>query len=161
MNAMTIGKLPAAEGVGVETVRFYQRRGLLGTPQPSASGYREYSEADRSRLVFIRRARQLGFTLAEIADLLGPAEAQSTQEIAAAAQAKLAAVDAQVRELTQLQCRLRQLVHVCERGYGHQCAALLTEFSTSDNVSAAIDVGAATNVAAATKISAATRERTS
>jgi DNA-binding transcriptional MerR regulator len=135
MNGMTIGKLAAAEGVGVETVRFYQRRGLLGTPQRRGSGYREYSEADRSRLVFIRRARQLGFTLTEIADLLGPAEAElaqemSTQEIAAAAQAKLAAIDAQVRELMQLRCRLRQLVHVCEHGDGQQCAALATSVTT-------------------------------
>jgi len=122
---MTIGKLAAAEGVGVETVRFYQRRGLLATPERRSSGYREYSEADRWRLVFIRRARQLGFTLGEIAELLGPAEAQSTQEIADAAQAKLAVIDAQVRELVQLRCRLRQLVRVCEHGNGQECAALL------------------------------------
>ena len=125
MTGMTIGKLAAAEGVGVETVRFYQRRGLLATPERRSSGYREYSDGDRSRLVFIRRARQLGFTLGEIAELLGPAEAQSTREIAAAAQVKLAAVDAQVRELVQLRCRLRQLVRVCEHGDGQQCAALL------------------------------------
>jgi DNA-binding transcriptional MerR regulator len=125
MSGMTIGKLAAAEGVGVETVRFYQRRGLLAQPERRGSGYREYSEADRWRLVFIRRARQLGFTLSEVAELLSPAEAQSTQEIAAAAQAKLAAIDTQVRELMQLRCRLRQLVRVCEHGNGHECAALL------------------------------------
>jgi DNA-binding transcriptional MerR regulator len=124
MSGMTIGKLAAAEGVGVETVRFYQRRGLLAEPQRRGSGYREYSEADQQRLVFIRRARDLGFTLGEIAELLGPAEAQSTTEIAAAAQAKLVAVDAQVRELMQLRCRLRQLVRVCEHGSGQECAAL-------------------------------------
>ncbi len=124
MTGMTIGKLAAAEGVGVETVRFYQRRGLLAEPERRGSGYREYSEADRSRLVFIRRARKLGFTLGEIADLLGQAEAQSTREIAEAAQAKLTAVDAQVRELMLLRCRLRQLVHVCEHGNGQECAAL-------------------------------------
>jgi DNA-binding transcriptional MerR regulator len=159
MNGMTIGKLAAAEGVGVETVRFYQRRGLLGTPQRRGSGYREYSEADRSRLVFIRRARQLGFTLTEIADLLGPAEAglaqagpaqeMSTQAIAAAAQAKLAAVDAQVRELMQLRCRLRQLVRVCEHGDGQQCSALVTGVTT------------ATSVSAATSVTTGTRERAS
>lgn len=71
MGGMTIGKLAAAEGVGVETVRFYQRRGLLGQPERRGSGYREYSDADRERLVFIRRARRLGFTLGEIAELLG------------------------------------------------------------------------------------------
>jgi MerR family transcriptional regulator, mercuric resistance operon regulatory protein len=125
MDGMTIGKLAAGEGVGVETVRFYQRRGLLATPERRGSGYREYSEADRARLVFIRRARDLGFTLGEIADLLGPAETQSTDAIVVAAQAKLAAVDAQVRDLVQLRCRLRQLVRLCERGDGQQCAALL------------------------------------
>jgi DNA-binding transcriptional MerR regulator len=124
MAGLTIGKLAAAEGVGVETVRYYQRRGLLGQPERRDSGYREYSEADRSRLVFIRRARRLGFTLAEIGELLGPAEANSAAEIARAAQAKLAAVDEQVRELELLRCRLRRLLHVCEHGSGQDCAAL-------------------------------------
>ena len=124
MTVMTIGKLAAAGGVSVETVRFYQRRGLLAKPERRGSGYREYSDADRWRLVFIRRARQFGFTLGEIAELLGPAESQSTQEIAAAAQAKLAAIDEQIRELMQQRCRLRQLVRVCEHGDGRECAAL-------------------------------------
>lgn len=121
---MTIGKLAATEGVSVETVRFYQRRGLLAKPERQGSGYREYSDADRWRLVFIRRARQFGFTLGEIAELLGPAESQSTGEIAAAAQAKVTAIDEQIRELMQQRCRLRQLVRVCEHGDGKQCAAL-------------------------------------
>jgi MerR family transcriptional regulator, mercuric resistance operon regulatory protein len=124
MTGMTIGKLAAAEGVSVETVRFYQRRGLLAKPDRRGSGYREYSDADRWRLVFIRRARQFGFTLGEIAELLGPAESQSTQEIAAAALAKLAALDEQIKELMQQRCRLRQLVRVCEHGDGRECAAL-------------------------------------
>jgi len=121
---MTIGKLAVAEGVSVETVRFYQRRGLLAKPERQGPGYREYSDADRWRLVFIRRARQFGFTLGEIAELLGPAQEQSTGEIAAAAQAKLTAIDEQIRELIQQRCRLRQLVRVCEHGDGKQCAAL-------------------------------------
>jgi|ERR1700722_13696042 DNA-binding transcriptional MerR regulator len=122
MSGMTIGKLAAAEGVSVETVRFYQRRGLLAEPERHGSGYREYSDADRSRLVFIRRARQLGFSLGEIADLLGPVQAD---DIARAAQARLTAVDTQIAELTRLRCRLRQLVRVCEHGSGADCAALL------------------------------------
>jgi DNA-binding transcriptional MerR regulator len=124
MTSMTIGKLAAAEGVSVETVRFYQRRGLLAQPLRHGAGYREYSEDDRSRLEFIRRARALGFTLGEIADLLGPAATQSSREIAAAAQAKLTAIDDQVRDLIRLRCRLRQLVRVCEHGDDAQCAAL-------------------------------------
>jgi DNA-binding transcriptional MerR regulator len=124
MAGLTIGKLAAAEGVGVETVRFYQRRGLLAQPERRGSGYREYSEADRARLVFIRRARRLGFTLGEIRDLLGPAESTSAGEIARAAQAKLADIDQQVRDLELLRCRLRRLLHVCEHGSGQDCAAL-------------------------------------
>jgi DNA-binding transcriptional MerR regulator len=124
MAGLTIGKLAAAGGVGVETVRFYQRRGLLTEPARVGAGYREYSEADQERLVFIRRARALGFTLGEISDLLGPAEANSTAEIVSAAHSKLADVERQVRELEVVKCRLRRLLHVCEHGSGRDCAAL-------------------------------------
>jgi DNA-binding transcriptional MerR regulator len=124
MAGLTIGKLAAAEGVGVETVRFYQRRGLLALPERRGSGFREYTDADRWRLAFIRRARLLGFTLGEIGELLGPAEARSTDGIVRAAQAKLGVVDEQVRELALLGCRLRRLVQVCQQGDGDDCVAL-------------------------------------
>jgi DNA-binding transcriptional MerR regulator len=124
MPGLTIGKLAAAEGVGVETVRFYQRRGLLAQPERRTSGFREYSDADRWRLAFIRRARLLGFTLGEIAELLGPAEARSADGIMRAAQAKLETVDAQLREFALLRCRLRRLVQVCQQGNGDDCIAL-------------------------------------
>ena len=132
MVGMTIGKLAAGEGVGVETVRFYQRRGLLALPDRAGSGFREYSEDDQRRLAFIRRARQLGFTLGEIGDLLGPGDGhcsgtgQRTGDIVRAAEAKLAAIGEQIRELAQLQCRLRRLVQVCERGNSENCIALET-----------------------------------
>ena len=124
MAGLTIGKFADAEGVGVETVRFYQRRGLLAQPARGRSGFREYTEDDRWRLAFIRRARRLGFTLAEISDLLGPAEARSTDEIVRAAEAKLAAVAGQLAELARLQCRLRRLVQVCAHGSSDDCLAL-------------------------------------
>ena len=124
MAGLTIGKFAAAEGVGVETVRFYHRRGLLALPERQGSGYREYSEADRWRLAFIRRARRLGFTLGEIRDLLGPAEARDADEIVRAAEAKLKAIEGQIAELAVLQCRLRRLVRVCEHGNGDDCVAL-------------------------------------
>src|ERR1700689_4252489 len=95
MAGVTIGKVAAAGGGGGETGAVYQRRGLLALPERQDSGFREYSEADRWRLAFIRRARQLGFTLGEIGELLGPAEARSTDEIARAAQTKLEAIDQQ------------------------------------------------------------------
>ncbi len=124
MAALTIGKLAAAEGVSVETVRFYQRRGLLGLPDRRGSAFREYSEEDLWRLAFIRRARRLGFTLGEIGDLLGSAQARSTDDIVRAAEAKIAATGEQIRDLAVLQCRLRRLVQVCEHGSGDDCVAL-------------------------------------
>jgi DNA-binding transcriptional MerR regulator len=124
MAGLTIGKLAAEAGVSVETVRFYQRRGLLVLPERRGSTYREYTPADQSRLAFIRRARQLGFTLAEIRDLLGPAEASSTADISRAAEAKLAAIAGQIAELAALQCRLRKLVRVCAHGSRADCVAI-------------------------------------
>ena len=129
MAGLTIGKFAADGGVSVEIVRFYQRRGLLGLPERRGSGFREYTEADQWRLGFIRRAHQLGFTLAEISDLLGPAGAQSaparsTADITKAAEEKLDAVAAQIAELAELQCRLRRLVQVCAHGSHDDCVAL-------------------------------------
>src|SRR5437764_14081420 len=89
MAGLTIGKLASGEGVGVETVRFYQRRGLLALPGRAGSGFREYTEDDRQRLAFIRRARQLGFSLGEIGDLLGAGDGRSAGDVIRAAEAKL------------------------------------------------------------------------
>jgi DNA-binding transcriptional MerR regulator len=124
MTGLTIGKLAAAEGVSVETIRFYQRKGLLAQPERHGSGFREYSEPDKLRLAFIRRARMLGFTLIEIRDLLGPAEARSVQDITAAAEAKLVAVTGQIAELNALACRLRRLMRICAHGSREDCVAL-------------------------------------
>lgn len=124
MDGLTIGKLAAQAGVGVETVRFYQRRGLLEQPERPGSGFREYTEDDRQRLAFIRRAQQLGFTLSEIRELLGPAGGRDAGEVMAAAEAKLAAISQQIRELADVQCRLRRLLHVCAHGSSADCVAL-------------------------------------
>lgn len=124
MAGLTIGKFAAAEGVSVETVRFYQRRGLLAQPERQAAGYREYTDTDRWRLAFIRRARLLGFTLGEISELLGPVQARSTDEVQRAAEAKLVAVTEQIAELNELACKLRRLVRVCAHGDSDDCLAL-------------------------------------
>jgi DNA-binding transcriptional MerR regulator len=124
MAGLTISRFAAAEGVSIETVRFYQRRGLLAVPERQGSGYREYSEADQRRLAFIRRARELGFTLSEISDLLGPVETGFTGDILQAARAKLDQTQKQLTELILLRCRLHRLVQVCEDGDGEDCLAL-------------------------------------
>jgi len=69
MEALTIGKLAKQAGVGIETIRFYERQGLLNTPARTDANYRVYDSREISRLRFIRRAKDLGFTLREIKEL--------------------------------------------------------------------------------------------
>jgi MerR family transcriptional regulator, copper efflux regulator len=78
MAALTIGRLAKQAGVNIDTIRYYERNGLLPPPLRRASGYREYAAADVARLSFIRRSKELGFTLAEIAELLSLTGARGT-----------------------------------------------------------------------------------
>lgn len=132
MEGFTIGKLADAAGVNVETVRYYERRGLLRQPPRTAGGYRRYSDADLWRLSFIARGKALGFTLAEIAELLGPAcgcaadgEDRARDEILEAARRKIAVVEERQRELADMRSRLEQLADVCATGDGADCVALV------------------------------------
>jgi MerR family transcriptional regulator, copper efflux regulator len=122
MAALTIGKLAEAAGVHVETIRYYERRGLLAPPPRTASGYRQYSADDLWRLQFIARGKRLGFTLAEIASVMSPAA--SAEDMLAAARAKIAAIDERQRELARTRCRLQQLAELCQHGDDGDCIAL-------------------------------------
>ncbi len=122
VDALTLGGLAREAGVNPETIRYYERRGLLPEPPRTASGYRQYSPDDRDRLALIRRAKALGFTLAEIAGLLGEGDGAgavvrgSTPEVLAAARDKLAEVEARIEALTDQAHRLRELLRACEAG---------------------------------------------
>jgi len=120
----TIGRLAAAAGVHVETVRYYERRGLLAPPARSASGYRLYGDADLRLLQLIARGKGLGFTLAEIAELVGAEEPPSVDRIRAAAHAKAADVESRRRELAEVQRRLHRLAALCADGADPDCVAL-------------------------------------
>ncbi len=126
-RALTIGRLAEQAGVHIETIRYYERRGLLAEPPRTAAGYRQYSEGHLWRLEFIQRAKQLGFTLAEITDLFGPDGARSADEVLDAAHARLATIDEAMRSLAAQRCQLRRLVDVCRHGDDSACLALLTE----------------------------------
>lgn len=116
-EGFTIGTLARAAGVSVETVRYYERRELLEQPE-RGEGYRRYSQDDVERLRFVRRAKDLGFTLAQIKDLLASAECKSMAGILAAARVKLAEVEGRMSELASLRNRLDGLIRTCERGDG-------------------------------------------
>ena len=125
MTTYRIGELAAAAGVHVETVRYYERRGLIEQPPRSPGGYRQYSADDLWRLRFIGRGKGLGFTLAEITNVLGPdSGGGSTDGVLAVARAKLAAIDEQIEELARVRCRLHQLAQLCEDGDDADCVAL-------------------------------------
>lgn len=103
MNRLTIGRLAAAAGVGIDTVRFYERAGLLPEPQRTGSGYRSYGPDDVSRLQFIRRAKALGFALDEIAELLALSRGQGGREgVKALARRRLRNLDERIAELTRM-----------------------------------------------------------
>lgn len=109
---LTIGKLAAAANVGVETVRFYQRRGLLSTPK-RLDGIRHYGEADVSRLRFIRQAQAAGFTLEEIRQLLLLDSGEDRAAVRDMANKRLAELDARMKELERARASLQMLVSEC------------------------------------------------
>jgi DNA-binding transcriptional MerR regulator len=124
VEPLTIGELARGAGVNVETVRYYERRGLLDEPPRSPSGYRQYSADDLWRLQFIGRAKRLGFTLGEVSELLGADGRRSALDVLQAARTKLASVGERQRELAELRLRLQSLVELCEGGDPCACTAL-------------------------------------
>jgi len=114
---MSIGQLAKRAQVGIDTVRFYEKHGLLPKPQRKASGYRQYNVEDAKRLVFIRRAKELGFTLADIGELLKLRGNRNVERVRKVAQQKLQAVDEKIAELERMRAVLRDLVNACP-GHG-------------------------------------------
>lgn len=124
MSALKIGEVARRAEVGVETIRYYERQGLLDPPQRRASGYRQYDESVVSRLQFIRRAKTLGFTLAEIRELLGLWCNGSTrcEHVRERAEQKISGIEEKIRSLQAMKRSLVQLVRRCDRrGAGADC----------------------------------------
>ena len=120
---MTIARLGAAAGVGVETVRYYQRRGLLAVP-PSAGAVRRYDADDVRRLRFIRRAQAAGFTLEEIGELMALDRTDDRARVRELATERVAALDARIAELEQSRAALERLRSSCASGRKGPCPIL-------------------------------------
>ncbi|EFV94857.1 Hg(II)-responsive transcriptional regulator [Lautropia mirabilis ATCC 51599] len=114
---LTIGVLAEAAGVNVETIRFYQRKGLMQEPDRPQGGIRRYGEADLARVRFIKSAQRLGFSLDEIGDLLELEDGSHCTEAREQAERKLADVRAKLADLHRIEAVLEDLVQRC-------CAAL-------------------------------------
>lgn len=117
-SGLTIGGLARAADVNVETIRFYQRRGLMPEPDRLSQGIRRYRDADLSRLSFIRSAQRLGFSLDEIADLLRLEDGSSCGQARHKAEAKLADVKAKLADLHRIEEALASLIKLCGASKG-------------------------------------------
>lgn len=123
VRSLTIGRLAAAGGVGVETVRFYQRRGLLETPTRE-SAIRRYGAEHLRRLRFIKQAQAAGFTLEQIKELLELDATEDRRRARELAESRIKALDQKIAELRQARDALRHLATECRSGARGPCPIL-------------------------------------
>lgn len=117
MDSIGIGTLAKRAGVSIDTVRYYERDGLLSPQSRLASGYRRYSELELARLRFIRRAQALGFSLKEVKELLALSKRRDVSRVKKAAQEKLADVEERIASLERVRKGLSSLIAACP-GHG-------------------------------------------
>ncbi len=117
MKQYTSGQLARAAGVNIETLRFYERKSLLPEPRRTRGGFRLYGEEDLRRLKFIAMAKQHGFTLSEIKELLDLRvdSRTSCEEVREIAEEKLTVIERKLRELQQMKKALQDLIESCHR----------------------------------------------
>jgi MerR family copper efflux transcriptional regulator len=125
MQDLGIGELAKRAGVGIDTIRYYERSGLLAPHARLPSGYRRYGDLEVARLRFIRRAQALGFTLTEIKALLKLSAQRNVAQVKRSAQAKLADADRRIKELQRIRSGLAELIMQCPgHGRAEDCPIL-------------------------------------
>ncbi len=119
MKPLTIGQVAKRTGIGIETIRFYERQGLLQEPERKDSGYRQFSEDVLARLRFIRRAKELGFSLREIGELLAiQDDSDATRaDVKEHTAKKLSDIEARILDLQRMRRALKKLLEACP-GHG-------------------------------------------
>jgi MerR family transcriptional regulator, copper efflux regulator len=132
MEGLGIGQLAKRGGVGIDTVRYYERNGLLAPSTRLASGYRRYGDLELSRLRFIRRAQALGFTLREIKELLALSAQRDVARVKRSAQTKLVDVKARIVALERVRDGLAKLIAACP-GHGRAADCPILKALTDEN----------------------------
>ena len=122
---LTIGAFAKAAGVNVETIRFYQRKGLLPEPDKPYGGIRRYGEADVTRVRFVKSAQRLGFSLDEVAELLRLEDGTHCKEASTLAEHKLKDVREKLADLTRLEAALSGLLRSCRATKGNVSCPLI------------------------------------
>jgi len=125
----SIGSVARAAGVNVETIRYYQRRGLLHEPSKPLGGQRRYSAAAATRVCFIKRAQQLGFTLEEIRELLLLEDGQNCRETRMLAERKLELIEARIADLNRMRRLLQGLIGQCVVGKRPRACPIIATLS--------------------------------
>ena len=125
---LTIGKLAKQSGVTIETIRYYQRKGLMRKPEKPATGYRQYPSEAIARIRFIKRAQQTGFTLKEISELL-LLDSGHCQDVRKMAELKRRQIDKQIKDLTALKNVLDSLVEGCQTDPSTEHCSLIDALS--------------------------------
>lgn len=117
MEILTISRLARLGGVNLETVRYYERRGLLSKPPRTEAGYRQFSPDAARRIRFIKRAQELGFSLDEVRELLALRvdSRKNRTDVRLRAEAKIADIDGKIAALTAMKSTLRELASRCEQ----------------------------------------------
>ncbi len=135
MESLTIGQLAQRAGVGVETIRFYEREGLISEPPRRPSGYRDYPLETVARIVFIRRAKDLGFTLKEINELLElrVRPRRNCGQVKQSADAKIADIDGKIASLRRMRRALKDLTKACEERTPTTECPILASLGKSEN----------------------------
>ena len=126
-SGLTVGRTARLAEVGIPTMRFYERAGLLPKPPRTTANYRLYPEETVTRIRFIRRAQQLGFTLKEIKELLELRVSRRTScaQVRAHAESKMTDIEERIRSLQQMKRALTKLAHECETQSGGHCPLLM------------------------------------
>ena len=120
-NDLTIAGVARAAGVGVETVRFYERRGLMVQPDKVNGSYRRYGSDHVRRIRFVKRSQELGFTLEEIESLLKLEDGTDRRSVQKIASARLEQVHERISDLRRIERTLTHLLDDCRNGTGHRC----------------------------------------
>lgn len=126
---MRIGQLAKSAGVGVETVRYYQRLGLLRLPDKPHTGFRSYSEDDLARMKFIKRAQRLGFSLADIAGLFKLSDSACT-DVQVLARRRLSLVQKKIADLRRIEDVLGTVLQQCAGHRRHQGCPIIESLNT-------------------------------
>ncbi|HWH73346.1 MerR family transcriptional regulator [Methylibium petroleiphilum] len=127
-SALTIGRLAKAAGVGVETVRYYQSRGLLRVPAANG-GFRIYPASAIDRIAFIKRAQALGFTLDEVRGLLDLEDGRNRRAIQSVAQARLDQIEGKLADMQRMRGVLSELLHRCRQAGPTQACPIIETLS--------------------------------